>query len=79
MKLPEGVKFCRGSLVFYQDADDMDAKEMHQELKIEIADGGGGPYLVLTTKRWAINGPDDIETLCKVAMDFANELSFPKK
>ena len=34
----------------------------HQFLEIETADGGGGPYLVIKTERWAID-EDGIEEL----------------
>jgi hypothetical protein len=36
--------------------------ESFQELTIEIADGGGGAYGVLTTTRWAVE-PDDLRKL----------------
>lgn len=34
-----------------------------QDLTISTEDGGGGSYLVLKTKRWALDGDEDIETL----------------
>lgn len=53
------------TFVVTQEADCCD--DMPQQMAIEIADGGGGPYFVLKTDRWAI---DDIEEL-KAILDRA--------
>jgi hypothetical protein len=44
---------------FSQEADSLDAGN-GQTLMVEVDDGGGGNYLVLSTDRWALN-PEDID------------------
>lgn len=40
---------------FIQDQDSCSNLKGDQELKVEIVDAGGGPYAVLSTKRWAMD------------------------
>ena len=48
--------------VYSQDADDSsDEPGSWQEIIIESVDAGGGPYVVITTKRWAIDVDADLD------------------
>jgi hypothetical protein len=49
----DGAKF-----LLTQDPDSCSNEPIH-ELHVEIADAGGGPYIVLQTQRWSIN-PEEI-------------------
>lgn len=40
---------------FHQEADCCDSGP-GQTLEVRVEDGGGGPYLVLCTERWALDG-----------------------
>lgn len=58
MPLPDGVSVEEMRIVYSQKADSCSPSDFDQDLEIETADAGGGPYLVLKTERWAV----DIET-----------------
>ena len=46
--------------------------ELGQELTIETGDAGGGPYLVITTTRWALDD-DEIGDFCSYLKKFIAE------
>jgi hypothetical protein len=50
---------------FSQDKDCVGGKEDFQFLEIETADGGGGPFFVMKTKRWAFDKPEEVYNLLK--------------
>lgn len=35
------------------------------EIVVEVYDGGGGPYLVIKTDRWAFDGGKDIDAFAR--------------
>lgn len=47
-----------GNLTFQQNTDA--CSEGDQFLNVEIADGGGGPYYIIKTDRWAFNDISDL-------------------
>lgn len=54
---------------YIQEADCWQPSNEYQQLKISTADGGGGVYFVIETKRWAFN---NINELIKTLEDFVN-------
>jgi len=56
------VQIASAKVTLYQKNDSCDIGKDGQHLNIEIIDGGGGPYLVLETKRWAVD-MDEIQAL----------------
>lgn len=50
--------------VYIQDQDDMSSDEGCQELTVETTDGGAGHFLVISTKRWAMD-PSGVRLLIK--------------
>ncbi len=40
--------------------DDDDRRATDQGLTVKMTHAGAGPYLVLSTKRWAIDRPDEL-------------------
>lgn len=48
------------SLLYSQEADTCDPSDL-QELKVFTQDGGGGPFLILQTARWAL-GLEDLKS-----------------
>jgi len=58
MPLPEGISVTDMRVVYAQKSDSCDPTDLGQDLEIETADAGGGPYLILKTDRWAM----DLET-----------------
>lgn len=51
------------SATYYQDSDCNDIAELGQELKISAESNGSGAFLVLSTKRWAVSGPTELQAL----------------
>lgn len=41
--------------IYSQDEDDCSPSNGWQRLTVEVMDGGGGPYVVIGTERWAID------------------------
>ena len=52
----------------WQEDDCCSPVDVGQKLRIEIEDGGGGPYVVISTNRWAID-ENDLENLPKLLHD----------
>lgn len=56
-----------GSIV-YEQPGDCCGNDDYQFLEVEIADGGGGKYLVLKTERWHIDNISAFAELLKSVM-----------
>lgn len=65
IKLPENVQLEDSTLNFYQESDSCQSEDIGQELKVDIIDGGAGKYLVIETKRWALNS-DEIDQFANI-------------
>ncbi|HUU87417.1 MAG TPA: hypothetical protein VMX17_06655 [Candidatus Glassbacteria bacterium] len=50
---------------FSQNSDCVGGKDDYQFLRIKVADGGGGPFFIMETKRWSFDSPDDLYKLLK--------------
>jgi hypothetical protein len=68
--------------VFSQEQDGcspFEGTEGRQSIRVEIHDGGGGPYVVISTERWAFDDPsefvDTLNTLLQVAEDMAEGIN----
>ena len=59
-KLPKGWHL-NPNVTLWQEPDSCGLDES-QELEISTSDAGAGPFLVLKTERWALNG-EDIDAL----------------
>lgn len=42
-------------------------EDKRQRLQIEVQDGGGGPFVVLSTERFALDDPNDLLTILETA------------
>lgn len=57
--IPVTAKYC-----YSQDSDSCQSDQMSfQTLVVQIEDAGGGNYLVIRTKRWALD-EDSIDRFC---------------
>jgi len=56
------VQIANAKVTLYQENDCCDVGKEGQHLSVEVVDGGGGPYLVIQTKRWSLE-IDEIQTL----------------
>jgi len=54
-KLPIGIHMATNKVTFYQEQDCCSDHKGEQELKIEVHDGGGGAYVVIKTKEFALD------------------------
>lgn len=50
-------------MVYTQEADCCDDSGADHRLSLTIADGGGGGYVVMRTRRWAIDSEADVGAL----------------
>ena len=66
----------RLTATYYQDADSCDPG-MDQVLTLTLDTEGAGPYLVISTERWAFNDPEEFNSLMK-AFVAAGEPLFEK-
>lgn len=55
------------SAEYIQESDCCSTADEYQTLKLYTADGGGGVYIIMETKRWAFENVDEI---VKVLNDF---------
>ena len=51
---------------YNQKADCCANQDEHQTLSVECLDGGSGTYIVLSTTRWALDCPEDIDRLAAI-------------
>jgi hypothetical protein len=52
------MELIEKKLKFIQDGDCMQQDHNVQELTVEVVDGGGGAYIVISTERWAFDDND---------------------
>lgn len=62
---PPKPRLVGSTQTFEQDGDCWVTEP--QTIEIEMTDGGGGSYWVLTTERWAINDIEDLIALLEKA------------
>lgn len=55
------------SLLFTQENDSCDDGDLGQDLRVEIADAGAGPYFIIKTERWAFDSIDELVALLRQA------------
>jgi len=65
VKLPKGVRLEAVTCEFSQESDSCQSDRTGQDITVQIEDGGGGPYIVIKTERWAVDTPEDIAELCR--------------
>lgn len=69
IKLPDGVEISGDlKLEFSQKSDSCDKDQDGQYLKVCTQDAGGGKYLIIKTKRWAIDA-DEIDEFAQILKD----------
>ena len=54
----KGVDLFETSFTFSQDSDSNELGDPGQDLKVSVESAGGGYFLVLESKRWAIDFKD---------------------
>ena len=64
---PDAVVVSDCTVNYSQESDCCGPQDEHNHLKIHTEDGGGGMYMVIETKRWAIN---EIDELIAILQDF---------
>lgn len=57
------------NLVCTQEQDCCSTDKDYQELRLSIEDGGGGPFFVMSTERWAF---ENIDELCDLIKEYEN-------
>lgn len=73
MKLPKGVRADGVTIEFNQHSDDMDEDQLGQGITVQSVDIGGGPYYVITTKRWAFDCIEDLVALVEAVKGMVTE------
>lgn len=66
----EKITLSELKVTYTQDTDSCDEDGV-QELTVFTQDAGGGKYLVIETKRWAIN---DIDEVVSILNDFQKRI-----
>lgn len=70
MEVPKGVKVSEVSVTLAQ-ASDVCEIDVGQELEIKTQDAGGGNFIIISTRRWAIDA-DEIDTFAKMLKSVLN-------
>ena len=60
IKPQKGASVVQASITLEQESDCCSDDDGGSEITIQTHDGGGGVYLTIETKRWALD-PDDFE------------------
>ena len=56
------VTCARVTATLYQEVDCCSSGDVN-EITLTVEDGGGGPYFVISTERWAMDGVEEFEDL----------------
>jgi len=67
----QSAQLNRVSYEFSRDSDSCQDDDSCQSIKIFTEDGGGGSYIIIETKRWAID-PNDIDKFCDALKKIVN-------
>jgi hypothetical protein len=70
-----GAKLCSKKLEFIQDKDTLQDGYNDQILLVEINDGGAGPYVIISTERWAFD-IKDIDEFCNMLKEQVKNVGF---
>ena len=70
-----GVKLCSKKLEFIQDQDSLQDGFNDQILHVEINDAGAGPYIIISTERWAFD-ITNIDEFCNMLKDQVKNVGF---
>lgn len=70
-----GVKIVCKKLEYIQDQDSLQEGFNDQILHVEINDAGAGPYIIISTERWAFD-INDIEEFAKMIKEQAKDVGF---
>jgi hypothetical protein len=70
-----GAKLCSKKLEFIQDQDTLQDGYNDQILLVEINDGGAGPYVIISTERWAFD-IKDIDEFCNMLKEQVKNVGF---
>lgn len=70
-----GVKLCSKKLEFIQDQDSLQEGFNDQILHVEINDAGAGPYIIISTERWAFD-IKDIDEFCNMLKEQVKNVGF---
>lgn len=70
------IKMVETKDSWMQDNDCCDSDDCGQYLNVSTEDGGGGPFLIIETKRWAI---DDIDGFCELLKKTLNRVEKSNK
>lgn len=70
-----GVKLCSKKLEFIQDQDSLQDGFNDQILHVEINDAGAGPYIIISTERWAFD-IKDIDEFCNMLKEQVKNVGF---
>lgn len=70
-----GVKLCSKKLEFIQDQDSLQDGFNDQILHVEITDAGAGPYIIISTERWAFD-IKDIDDFCNMLKEQIKNVGF---
>ena len=72
---PSGIGLFALKATFSQADDCVDGDGLGQHIDVEVANGGGGPFIVLSTPRWSLDAAnagwlkDVIESMCARCAD----------
>lgn len=61
------------AITWMQEADSNDDKESPQRFKAEVEDAGGGPFIVVSTERWAMSDEAEIDQLAQALKAFLRQ------
>ena len=67
--LPKEVNLERMEIIYSQQSDSCEKGEPGQILTINSDDAGGGPFIYISTKRWAMDW-DEVDNLIQIINDF---------
>jgi hypothetical protein len=62
------------SVNFTQDKDGNSDEEICHALKVSIEDAGGGPFIVIKTRRWAVDSVDELANLLTEVVESSKKL-----
>lgn len=68
------TRCVRASFAYEQESDCCAPTDTPQQVFISVQDGGGGPYVTLSTERWAMDDVAELERMVSIALASVKQL-----
>jgi hypothetical protein len=71
------MKLASINATYTQDADCCAGSDLDQGIAITVENGGAGPYIVISTARWAVGDEREIDDFARLLKETLAKVEWP--